>query len=122
LRHKISPIVDWIERARLEGGKILVHCRVGVSRSATVTIAYCMFHLNTSLANAYLMVRSRRLSVLIQPNMRIMYNLLGWEAELARRRAIVNGTPSEPALGHGRPLSWPFLAREIHLLNEKYLS
>ena len=29
-----------MERAREEGGKILVHCRVGVSRSATVTVRY----------------------------------------------------------------------------------
>lgn len=86
------------------------------------------------------MVRSRRLSVLIraflsflplstcanmcrlaEPNMRIMYNLLGWEAELARRRSKASGE-AKIKMGMGRALSWPFLAREIHLLNEKYLS
>ena len=45
-----------------------------------------MKHLNLSLVDAYLIVRSRRLSVLIQPNMRLLYNLCGWEVELARRR------------------------------------
>lgn len=53
--------------------------------------------------------------------MRIMYNLLGWEAELARRRSKASGE-TEIKMGMGRALSWPFLAREIHLLNEKYLS
>jgi len=38
LEHQLGPICDWIERARLEGGQVLVHCRVGVSRSATVTV------------------------------------------------------------------------------------
>jgi dual specificity MAP kinase phosphatase len=40
LRPCIALAVEWMERARREGGKILVHCKVGVSRSATVTIAY----------------------------------------------------------------------------------
>ncbi|KAI9568302.1 hypothetical protein HD554DRAFT_2205173 [Boletus coccyginus] len=103
LEPQLHPICTWIEKARLAGGRVLVHCRVGVSRSATVTIAYVMQHLGLSLVEAYLVVRSRRLSVLIQPNMRLLYNLLGWE-EL------------------GRALTWPYLGREVHALNEKYLS
>jgi len=39
LRPAIAEAVSWIEQARMEGGKVLVHCKVGVSRSATVTIA-----------------------------------------------------------------------------------
>ena len=50
-------------------------------------IAYAMKHLNIPLVDAYLIVRSRRLSVLIQPNMRLLYNLCGWEIKLARERA-----------------------------------
>ena len=38
LEPQLGPICDWIEKARLEGGQVLVHCRVGVSRSATVTV------------------------------------------------------------------------------------
>jgi hypothetical protein len=38
LEPQLRPICDWIEKARLEGGQVLVHCRVGVSRSATVTV------------------------------------------------------------------------------------
>jgi dual specificity MAP kinase phosphatase len=38
LEPQLGPICEWIERARLEGGQVLVHCRVGVSRSATVTV------------------------------------------------------------------------------------
>ena len=45
LEPQLGPICDWIERARLEGGQVLVHCRVGVSRSATVTVSvvFCGF-------------------------------------------------------------------------------
>lgn len=39
LRPCIALAVEWIERARAGGGRVLVHCKVGVSRSATVTIA-----------------------------------------------------------------------------------
>lgn len=38
LEPQLEPICEWIDRAREEGGKVLVHCRVGVSRSATVTV------------------------------------------------------------------------------------
>ncbi|KLO17443.1 hypothetical protein SCHPADRAFT_900708 [Schizopora paradoxa] len=119
LQHQLGPVCDWMERAREEGGKILVHCRVGVSRSATVTIAYVMKHLAMSLVDAYLIVRSRRLNVLIQPNMRLLYNLCGWEVELARERAKGDTTVLRRELS--RSVNWPFLAREVHRLNEKYL-
>lgn len=39
LEPQLEPICDWIDKAREEGGQVLVHCRVGVSRSATVTVS-----------------------------------------------------------------------------------
>jgi len=119
LEPQLEPICEWIEKARLEGGQVLVHCRVGVSRSATVTIAYVMKHLSLPLVDAYLIVRSRRLSVLIQPNMRLLYNLCAWEIKLAKERA--GGDERRLRLELARTLSWPYLAREVHGLNEKYL-
>ena len=79
-----------------------------------------MKHLGLSLVDAYLIVRSRRLSVLIPPNMRLLYNLLGWEVQLARERA--GGSESALRAELARSLSWPYLAKEVHALNEKYLS
>ncbi|KAF9260009.1 hypothetical protein L218DRAFT_933001 [Marasmius fiardii PR-910] len=137
----LSDICLWIDDARREGGQVLVHCRVGVSRSATVVIAYVMKSLNLPLVDAYLIVRSRRLSVLIQPNMRLLYNLCGWEVRLgiarveekiSERRRL----PAEQPWSKEREdklrrdllksklatsLSWPYLAKEVHRLNEKYL-
>lgn len=119
LEPQLEPICDWIDQARAEGGQVLVHCRVGVSRSATVTIAYVMKHLGLPLVDAYLIVRSRRLSVLIQPNMRLLYNLCGWEIKLAKARAGDDEERMRKELA--RTLSWPYLAKEVHALNEKYL-
>lgn len=78
-----------------------------------------MKHLNISLVDAYLIVRSRRLNVLIQPNMRLLYNLCGWEVDLARERA--GGDPERLRRELSQSLNWPYLAREVHRLNEKYL-
>jgi len=48
----------------------------------------------------------------------LLYNLCGWEIQLAKERA---GNGEVPA-GKGRQLTWPFLAREVASLNERYLS
>lgn len=94
-----------------------------------------MKHLGISLVDAYLIVRSRRLSVLIQPNMRLLYNLLGWELKLVKkqcerevREALCIDESSEVQVPAdklrdrlSRCLNWPYLAREVHALNEKYL-
>ena len=40
LEPQLEPICDWIDKARAEGGQVLVHCRVGVSRSATVVVRF----------------------------------------------------------------------------------
>ena len=49
LEPQLQPICDWIEKARLEGGQVLVHCRVGVSRSATVTVRILLLFLDHQL-------------------------------------------------------------------------
>ncbi|KAH8822949.1 hypothetical protein DL96DRAFT_1559732 [Flagelloscypha sp. PMI_526] len=82
-------------------------------------IAYVMKHLNLPLVDSYLVVRSRRLSVLIQPNMRLLYNLCGWEIRLAKARAKGDEELLKKELG--RALCWPYLAKEVYSLNEKYL-
>ena len=91
-----------------------------------------MKHLSLPLVDAYLIVRSRRLSVLIQPNMRLLYNLLGWEIKLARERTgrTLDGCSQDEKEAKAktlmrndlaRALNWPYLAKEVHALNEKYL-
>ncbi len=79
LTHNLKDILEFIDEAYQSNGKILVHCRVGVSRSATVCIAEVMKRLKINLIRAYIYVRVRRLNVIIQPNLRFMYELVKWE-------------------------------------------
>lgn len=57
--------------------------------------------------------------MLIQPNMRLLYNLCGWEVKLAKQRAGEDEERLKEELA--KSVSWPFLAKEVHKLNEKYL-
>ncbi|WFD19210.1 hypothetical protein MCAP1_001433 [Malassezia caprae] len=139
LRPVLDDVVQYIERARLAGGRVLVHCRVGVSRSASTVIAYVMAHMDWSLMEAYLYVRSRRLNVLIQPHILFLWELRGWEVYLVHLKqqdpetrtlplAIGAGSNLYPTLPTKRhalgemPLTWSSLAREIAMLNARYLS
>lgn len=63
-----DPLV--LERGRRNGTATLVHCRVGVSRSATICIAEVMNELGLTFPRAYCFVRARRLNVIIQPHLR----------------------------------------------------
>ena len=105
--------------------KILVHCRVGVSRSATVVIAEVMKRLNITLPKAYLYVRVRRLNIIVQPNLRFMYELFKWEEEEKRKllqnndsNVNVNDQKTKDTL---REIDWFVMCREIMNLNLPYL-
>ncbi|KAF2010078.1 dual specificity protein phosphatase-like protein PPS1 [Aaosphaeria arxii CBS 175.79] len=102
--------LKFIEDGKLEGGATLVHCRVGVSRSATICIAEVMNELGLSFPRAYCFVRARRLNVIIQPHLRFTYELLKWEEYQRLRR-------NEPLR---RELEWATVSREIALMNKPY--
>lgn len=55
-----------IESVRQQCGRVLLHCNAGVSRSATVCIAYLMETKALTFAQAYDLVKSKR--PCIQPN------------------------------------------------------
>lgn len=76
IRRTFDQCLDFIEHARNAGGKVLVHCRVGVSRSATIVIAYLMRELELDLKSAYLLARSRRLNILIQVRFHCAHGLI----------------------------------------------
>ncbi|KAL2755843.1 hypothetical protein ACRALDRAFT_1033410 [Sodiomyces alcalophilus JCM 7366] len=112
LTHELERCLKFIERGRRNGTATLVHCRVGVSRSATICIAEVMRELDLSFPRAYCFVRARRLNVIIQPHLRFVYELLKWEEELQTRK---NG-----GAGFKRELEWGEIAREIALMNRPY--
>ncbi|WVQ94444.1 hypothetical protein IAU59_001523 [Kwoniella sp. CBS 9459] len=144
LRPVIARACAWIEQARRDGGTVLVHCRVGVSRSASIVIAYLMQFERMGLMEAYMMCRARRLNVLIQPNLRFFHELFGWEVELARQEEEnarqQNSAAEQVGLGNPKALrltidgsehkeveprriaySWPSFCRDLHCLNRRFL-
>eukprot|EP00930_Biecheleria_cincta_P069584 TRINITY_DN57302_c0_g1_i1.p1 TRINITY_DN57302_c0_g1~~TRINITY_DN57302_c0_g1_i1.p1 ORF type:complete len:770 (-),score=115.83 TRINITY_DN57302_c0_g1_i1:190-2499(-) len=52
--------LEWIHEAIARGGHVLVHCREGVSRSATFVIAYLMWRQNLSFEAAFDQIRQAR--------------------------------------------------------------
>ncbi|KAG0287710.1 hypothetical protein BGZ96_008394 [Linnemannia gamsii] len=80
LRSEFPLAFDYIEEAKTRGGKVLVHCQLGVSRSASLVIAYVMKTLQMGLTDAYELVKSR--SAVISPNMSLMYQLSEFEKSL----------------------------------------
>ena len=110
-----SEVAECQSAGRELRGKVLVHCRVGVSRSATIVIASVMKKLGLSFPRAYCYVRARRLNVIVQPHLRFVYELLGWEEELGKR------SDDEKEGGwKGRELEWAMIAREIAAMNRPY--
>ena len=66
-----------VESVRESGGKVLIHCRAGISRSATICIAYLMYggRLTLDEAHDYL----KRCRPLISPNLNFMQQLAEFE-------------------------------------------
>lgn len=60
IRQYFDEVADLIEHTRLENGKVMVHCVAGVSRSASLCLAYLMKYMKMSLHNAYYLVKSLR--------------------------------------------------------------
>ncbi|KAJ7103835.1 protein-tyrosine phosphatase-like protein [Mycena epipterygia] len=79
LRPHLAAACDYI-RASLAGGEnVLVHCQQGVSRSASIVIAYLIRERAMSYDAAYELVKSRRQC--IRPNSGFVVALRDWEAE-----------------------------------------
>mmetsp|Transcript_8630 Transcript_8630/g.15827 ORF Transcript_8630/g.15827 Transcript_8630/m.15827 type:complete len:578 (-) Transcript_8630:130-1863(-) len=62
----LHSVVTFLEECRTSGKRVLVHCQRGVSRSATVVIAYIMWRQNLSFAKAHAKVKDLR--PCIKPN------------------------------------------------------
>nr|XP_057914711.1 dual specificity protein phosphatase 13-like [Doryrhamphus excisus] len=73
------PAADFISQALTSGGRVLVHCAVGVSRSATLVLAYLMIHHHLSLTSAVQCVQHKRW---IFPNRGFLLQLMTLERTL----------------------------------------
>ncbi|CBY37382.1 unnamed protein product [Oikopleura dioica] len=71
----------FIDSARMKGGHVLVHCKMGISRSASTVCAYLMKSLNWSLEQALAHVKKRR--AIANPNDGFIEQLKIYEGMLA---------------------------------------
>lgn len=81
-----DKIADLIHETCQKGGKTLVHCVAGVSRSASLCIAYLLKYDNMSLYDAYKFVKERR--PIIRPNNGFFRQLIDYERKLYNRETV----------------------------------
>ncbi|RUS91813.1 hypothetical protein EGW08_000384 [Elysia chlorotica] len=86
---KLLPFFEeafqFLDKVREANGCVLVHCLGGVSRSATLTIAYIMKHMRMSPDEAYRYVKDKRPT--ISPNFNFLGQLIEYE-KLLRQEAV----------------------------------
>lgn len=72
--------VEFIEKAKASNARVLVHCLAGISRSATIAIAYIMKRMDMTLDEAYRFVKEKRPT--ISPNFNFLGQLLDFEKKI----------------------------------------
>ena len=74
---KNNEVDDFINQARLDGGKILIHCKLGISRSAAIIIAYLIKYYGLNFNSALKFIKKQRDR--INPNKGFMEQLKKYE-------------------------------------------
>lgn len=92
--------VEFIDKAKACNARVLVHCLAGISRSATIAIAYIMKRMNMSLDEAYRFVKEKRPT--ISPNFNFLGQLLDFEKKIKHANApdAVLDAVSRPVCDH----------------------
>ncbi|XP_058546038.1 dual specificity protein phosphatase 8 isoform X2 [Neofelis nebulosa] len=99
----LDKCIEFIDRAKLSSCQVIVHCLAGISRSATIAIAYIMKTMGMSSDDAYRFVKDRRPS--ISPNFNFLGQLLEYERSLKLLAALQGDGASHP--GTPEPLPGP---------------
>ncbi|XP_029438166.1 dual specificity protein phosphatase 8 isoform X2 [Rhinatrema bivittatum] len=86
----LDACIEFIDKAKVSSSRVMVHCLAGISRSATIAIAYIMKTMGMSSDDAYRFVKDRRPS--ISPNFNFLGQLLEYERSLKLLKALSAGT------------------------------
>uniref|UniRef100_A0A671K6W6 protein-tyrosine-phosphatase n=1 Tax=Sinocyclocheilus anshuiensis TaxID=1608454 RepID=A0A671K6W6_9TELE len=88
---------EFIDKAKVSNCRVIVHCLAGISRSATIAIAYIMKTMGLSSDDAYRFVKDRRPP--ISPNFNFLGQLLEFERGLQMKKSL----PCDPIRLAGKP-------------------
>ncbi|XP_035415463.1 dual specificity protein phosphatase 1 [Cygnus atratus] len=95
-----NEAIDFIDSVKNDGGRVFVHCQAGISRSATICLAYLMRTNRVKLDEAFEFVKQRR--SIISPNFSFMGQLLQFESQvLAPNCSAEAGSPAMSVLDRG---------------------
>ncbi|NXC10822.1 DUS4 phosphatase, partial [Orthonyx spaldingii] len=98
--------IEYIDSVKECCGRVLVHCQAGISRSATICLAYLMMKKRVKLEEAFEFVKQRR--SIISPNFSFMGQLLQFESQvLATSYAVEAVSPSGTLRERGKATPTP---------------
>lgn len=80
IRACFPQAIAFIDSVKQTGGRVLVHCHAGISRSATICLAYLIHAQRVRLDEAFDFVKRRR--QVISPNLAFMGQLLQFETDV----------------------------------------
>ncbi|XP_061736472.1 dual specificity protein phosphatase 5 [Nerophis ophidion] len=83
--------IEFIDHVKQTGGKVLVHCEAGISRSPTICMAYIMRTQQLRLDAAFDIIKQRR--AVVSPNFSFMGQLLQFESEVLSTAPAHAATP-----------------------------
>ncbi len=96
IRQDFDRAFKFIDETLIRKGKIIVNCARGVSRSATIVLAYLMFRYNFNLADAYKLVIKLRPQVRPNSNFRKILEMYEHELFVKRYKSFVNNRTLMP--------------------------
>ncbi|KAJ8497134.1 hypothetical protein ONZ51_g687 [Trametes cubensis] len=107
----LDATVRWIHSALGGGGRVLVHCVWGMSRSASVAIAYLIKARSMSLDEALNLARTRRR--VVRPNQGFMAQLKVYERVTRLREAQARKKAEASAAANVEDFDLDALARRV---------
>ena len=83
-----DDVAEFIDEALADGGKVLVNCEMGMSRSSTCVLAYLMLRQKMTAGEALSKVRKHRH---VRPNPGFLAQLAELDTRLRQEREMIPG-------------------------------